>query len=158
MSQDDRDRALAAYRELLEAWNRRDADGFAAVFTDDGSCVGFDGSMMNGRAEIASTLRSIFESHPTATYVAKIREVRAIAPGIAVIRSVVGMVPPGENELKPDVNAIQSLVFVDKGPDVRIALLQNTPAAFHGRPELAQQLTSELTDVLRTGQTVTTGP
>jgi len=157
MDHDDRDRVLAAYRELLEAWNRRDADGFAAVFTDDASCVGFDGSMMNGRTEIASTLRGIFEHHPTASYVARVREVRAIAPGIAVIRSVVGMVPPGKNELKPDVNAIQSLVFVDKGPDVRIALLQNTPAAFHGRPELAQQLTSELTDALRTGQTVTTG-
>ena len=157
MNHDDRDRVLAAYRELLEAWNRRDADGFAAVFTDDASCVGFDGSMMNGRTEIASTLRGIFEHHPTASYVARVREVRAIAPGIAVIRSVVGMVPPGKNELKPDVNAIQSLVFVDKGPDVRIALLQNTPAAFHGRPELAQQLTSELTDALRTGQTVTTG-
>ena len=88
---------------------------------------------------------------------AKVREIRAIAPGIAIIRSVVGMVPPGENELKPDVNAIQSLVFVDKGPDMKIALLQNTPAAFHGRPELAQQLTSELTDVLHTGQIVTTG-
>jgi uncharacterized protein (TIGR02246 family) len=157
MTQSQRERVLSVYRQLLEAWNQRDADAFAATFADDGSCVGFDGSMMNGRAEIASTLRSIFESHPTATYVAKIREVRAIAPGIAVIRSVVGMVPPGENELKPDVNAIQSLVVVEKGPDMKIALLQNTPAAFHGRPELAQQLTTELTDVLRTGQTVTTG-
>ena len=58
--------ALAVYRQLLEAWNRRDADDFAAAFTEDGSCVGFDGSMMNGRAEIASTLRGIFDQHPTA--------------------------------------------------------------------------------------------
>jgi hypothetical protein len=50
----------------------------------------------------------------------------------------------------------QSLVTVERGPDVKIALLHNTPAAFHGRPELAQQLTRELTDVLLTGQTVTT--
>ena len=157
MNQSERERVLSVYRQLLEAWNQRDADAFAASFADDGSCVGFDGSMMNGRAEIASTLRGIFEQHPTASYVAKVREVRAVAPGVAIIRSVVGMVPPGKNELKPDVNAIQSLVVVETGSGSRIALLQNTPAAFHGRPELAQQLTNELTDALRTRQIVTTG-
>jgi len=155
MNQHDRDRVLAAYRELLEAWNRRDADGFATVFTDDASCVGFDGSMMNGRTEIAATLRGIFEHHPTASYVAKVREVRALAPGAVLVRSVVGMVPPGQNELNSAVNAIQSLVLVENAPDMKIALLHNTPAAFHGRPELAQQLSSELTDALRTGHIVT---
>jgi hypothetical protein len=39
--------------------------------------------------------------------------------------------------------------------DVKVAL-QNTPAAFHGRPDLAQQLTSELTDVLHSGQILET--
>ena len=151
------ERVLTLYRQLLESWNNRNADNFAGAFTDDGSCVGFDGSMMNGRAEIASTLRGIFEHHPTASYVAKVREVRALAPGLVLLRSVVGMVPPGQDELKPDVNAIQSLVIVTRGPDMKVALLQNTPAAFHGRLELAQQLTSELTDVLRSDQIVATG-
>jgi uncharacterized protein (TIGR02246 family) len=146
------ERVLTLYRQLLESWNTRNADTLAAAFSDEGSCVGFDGSMMNGRAEIASTLRGIFEHHPTARYVAKVREVRPLAPGVVLLRSVVGMVPPGKDELKPDVNAIQSLVIVTRGPDTKVALLQNTPAAFHGRPELAQQLTSELTDVLRSGQ------
>ena len=151
------DRPLTLYRELLEAWNRRNPDDFSAAFTEDGTCIGFDGSMMNGRTEIASTLRGIFEHHPTARYVAKVREVRVLAPGVALIRAVVGMVPPGKDKLKPDVNAIQSLVVVEKGDDVKVALLHNTPAAFHGRPELAQQLTTELTEVLRAGQIVRTG-
>ena len=148
----DLEPVLALYRQLLDAWNKRDADAFAALFTEDGSCVGFDGSMMNGRAEIASTLRDIFGHHPTARYVAKVREIRAVAGGITLLRSAAGMVPPGKSELKPDVNAIQSLVVVEKGSDLKIALLQSTPAAFHGRPELARQLTNELTEVLRTGQ------
>jgi uncharacterized protein (TIGR02246 family) len=156
MNQNECDRVVDLYRQLLEAWNRQDADAFAGLFTDDGSCVGFDGSMTNGRAEIASTLRGIFENHPTARYVAKVREVRAVAPGVAIIRSVVGMVPPGEAELKPDVNAIQGLVVVDLGNDMKIALLQNTPAAFHGRPELVQQLTSELMEVVRSVRVLAT--
>jgi len=43
-----------------------------------------------------------------------------------------------------------------KGTGLRVALLHNTPAAFHGRPELAEELTRELTEVLRTGQVVVT--
>ena len=42
--------------------------------TNDGSAVGFDGSMLNGPEEIASTLGQIFANHPTAPYVAKGRK------------------------------------------------------------------------------------
>jgi uncharacterized protein with GYD domain len=61
----------------------------------------------------------------------------------------------GKTELNPAVNAIQSLLVAGRGADMRIALLHNTPAAFHGRPELAEQLTRELTDALRSGRIVT---
>lgn len=123
----------------------------------DGNAVGFDGSPLNGQAEIAATLRGIFENHQTAAYVAKVREVRELRPGVVLVRSVVGMVPPGKTELNPAVNAIQSLVMVEHGADVKVALLHSTPAAFHGRPQLADQLTKELTDALHTGQIVTAG-
>jgi hypothetical protein len=64
------------------------------------------------------------------------------------------MTPPGAAELNPAVNAIQSVVLTGQGTDLRVALLHNTPAAFHGRPELAEQLTRELTAVLRMGRIV----
>ena len=51
-------------------------------------------------------------------------------------------------EINPAVNAIQSLVAVTRDGRWRIALFQNTPAQFHGRPELAQQLTEELRQLL----------
>ena len=148
------DAALAVYTRLLDAWNRQDAETFAQTFSEDGNAVGFDGSQMNGRAEIVSTLRDIFSHHKTARYVARIRGVRELAPGVMLIRSGVGMVPPGQTELNPAVNAIQSVIVVGTGGNLMTTLLHNTPAAFHGRPELAQQLTSELTEALRTGETV----
>ncbi len=145
---------VALYRRLLEAWNQRDADAFASLFTADGSVVGFDGSQMNGAAQIAAELRAIFASHQTATYVAKVREVRTLDSHAMLLRAVVGMAPPGMSELNPAVNAIQSVVLLESAGQPRIALLQNTPAAFHGRPELAEQLTGELTEVLRSGKIV----
>ena len=136
------------YQQLLESWNRRDAAAYAALFAEDASVVGFDGSQMNGRAEIATQIGQIFADHPTSRYVGKIREVRQLAPDVALLRAVVGMVPPGQSDLNPNVNAIQSLVAARHGGRWLIALFQNTPAQFHGRPELAQQLTAELRQLL----------
>ena len=138
----------ALYRQLLDGWNKRSADDFAALFTNDGSVVGFDGSQMTGQAEIASTLQHIFANHSTAAYVAKVRSVRFLAPDVAVLRAVAGMVPPGQSDLNPAVNTIQTLVAVKHDSQWRIDLFQNTPAQFHGRPELVQELTEELRQLL----------
>jgi hypothetical protein len=53
-------------------------------------------------------------------------------------------VPRGGTDLKPENNAIQSLAAVREEEGWRIALFQSTPAAFHGRPEKAAELTGEL--------------
>lgn len=154
MDRDTRNQSLAVYDRLLRAWNDQNADAFGGVFAADGSAVGFDGSTMNGRQEIVETIRAIFRDHRTATYVAKVREVRELGADAVLVRAVVGMRPPGSAELNPAVNAIQSVVMTGQGASLRVALLHNTPAAFHGRPELAEELTRELTDVLHTGQVV----
>ncbi|MFO7181823.1 MAG: SgcJ/EcaC family oxidoreductase [Pseudomonadota bacterium] len=136
-------RVRALHEDLLSAWNRRDARGFAALFAPDGESIGFDGSDMVGPAEIKATSSRIFADHPTAEYVAKVRTIREIAPGVAVLRAVVGMVPRGGTELNPATNAVQVLVAVQRDR-LLIASFQNTPAAYHGRPEAAQRLTEEL--------------
>jgi len=156
MDRNTRSQVLALYEQLLRAWNAQDADAFGAVFADDGSSVGFDGSTMNGRQEIVETIRAIFMNHRTATYVAKVREVRELGADVLLLRAVVGMTPPGGAELNPAVNSIQSVVMTKQGTGLRVALLHSTPAAFHGRPELVEQLTRELTEVLHTGQVVAT--
>ena len=138
----------ALYQRLLDTWNARSADAFAALFAEDGETIGFDGSLLLGRAAIAAELQRIFADHPTASYVATVRNVRLLAPDVAILRAVVGMVPPGQKDLNPAVNAIQTLVAAKHDDQWRIALFQNTPAQFHGRPELVQQLTEELRRLL----------
>lgn len=138
----------ALYQQLLDGWNQRDANDFAALFAADSNMVGFDGSQVNGSAEIAAHLRQIFADHQTAAYVGKIREVRFLTADVAVLRAVVGMVPPEQSDINPAVNAVQSLVAAKRDGAWRIALFQNTPAQFHGRPDLVQQLTDELRQLL----------
>jgi uncharacterized protein (TIGR02246 family) len=149
VSASDADDVRTIYHRLIDAWNRRDAAAYAALFDDAANVVGFDGSQMNGRSEIESTLAGIFAHHQTAPYLSIVREVRLLTPDVAILRAAVGMVPPGQTDINPAVNAIQSLVGVKREGQWRIALFQNTPAQFHGRPELAQQLTEELRQLLR---------
>lgn len=144
----DESAVSALYQQMLDGWNRRNAGAMAELFAEDGNVVGFDGSQYNGRAEIQSEIGKIFADHQTATYVWKIRQVRFLVPDVALLRAVVGMVPPGRSDLNPAANAVQSLVAAKRDGQWHIELFQNTPAQFHGRPELAQKLTEELRQLL----------
>jgi len=136
------------YKQLIDSWNRRNAADFAVLFTEDSNVIGFDGSQMNSAAEIGASLTQIFAEHVTAPYIAKIRAVRFLTPAVALLRAVVGMIPPGQTKLNPAVNSIQTLIAIKQDASWKITLFQNTPAQFHGRPELVQQLTDELRRLL----------
>jgi len=145
--------ALSATRELydrlIEAWNKRNARDYALLFASTGSIVGFDGSQVNGQTEIGGHVSEIFSHHQTASYVTIVRDVRTIASDVTLLRANVGMVPPGKDDINPEMNAVQSMVAARKGGKWEIGLFQNTPAAYHGRPELSKKLTDELRVVLR---------
>ena len=137
------------YRDLLDAWNRRDAAGMAALFTHDGSLVGFDGSQINGGPPaVEAHLAPIFAGHATPAYVGTVREVRELAPKVSLVRAVTGMVPAGRRELNAALNTIHTLVAVEGGGRWRASMFQSTPAAFHGRPDLSRALTDELRALL----------
>lgn len=136
------------HKSLLTNWNNQNAEGMAALFADDANMVGFDGSEMAGRRQIEAELKTVFAHHMTAAYVWKIKEVRFLSPDVALLRAIVGMIPPGKNEINPATNAIQSMVATSQNGTWKISLFQNTPAQFHGRPELIEQMTKELTKLL----------
>lgn len=141
----------ALYFSILAAWNRRDAAGMAGLFTDDGTVVGFDGSQNTGRGEIESTQRMIFEHHMTGRYVGIFRDARFLSDDVALARMVAGVVPDGQDDINPEINSVQSLVAVRQEGRWLAAHYHNTPAAYHGQPELAAALTAELREALAQG-------
>lgn len=137
------------YEKLLDSWNRKSGCDFASLFLEDGEAVGFDGSSHMGRSLIESDVTNLFSRHIPAAYIGIVRTIRFLAPDVAVLRAVAGMVPPGQSDIHPAVNAVQTLVARREDEGWRIALFQNTPAAYHGRPHLAEQLSEELRQELR---------
>src|SRR5579859_2142659 len=95
---------------------------------------------------VARDIGRIFADHETATYVTKIREVRALNENVGLLHAVVGMIPPGGSSIMDDRNSVQTVVAVLDGDAWVAPLFQTTPAQFHfhGRPDLARALTTEL--------------
>ncbi len=144
----DEPQVQAVYRQWLDGWNGRNADVMAGLCDDDTEIIGFDGSLMVGRAEVLESMRQVFVDHETAPYTVQVKRVRLLSPEVAVLRAEAGMVPPGKMELEPALNAWHTLVAAKRDGAWRIAFFQNTPAQFHGRPELVQQMTEELRRVI----------
>lgn len=142
--EEDEREVRALYVHVLEGWNARDGEAFAAPFAEDGEVIGFDGSQQAGRAVIATAMGQIFADHPTGRYVWVVRGVRLLAPDVALLRAVAGLVPAGQAEIAPALNAVQTIIAARHEGRWHIMLFQNTPAQFHGRPELARQLMDEL--------------
>ena len=139
----------ALYAGFIDGWNQRSGAAVSSGFADGGELVGFDGSQTAGRLSIAAEFRKIFGSHRTPLYLALIRSVRPVAPGVAVLHAHAGMIPDGGNDLDTDLRTVHTRVAVDEGGGRwRIALLQATPAAWHGRPEAREALADELRGLL----------
>lgn len=136
------------YNTLIDAWNRRDAKGMSDQFADQGVQIGFDGSKLIGKKEILAHLTPIFEDHPTAPFITKVKEIRSLGKDTAILYAIAGMVPPGKSDIEPAVNTHQTLVAVKKNNDWQVELFQNTPAQFHGRSELVEEMTEELRQLL----------
>jgi uncharacterized protein (TIGR02246 family) len=144
LSPADEKAVRALYRQIIDGWNNANAEEFAAPFALDGEAIGFDGTRHAGREGIAADIQKIFADHSTARYVTKIKSVRLLAPCSAALRAIAGLVPPGQSGIRPELNAVQMLVATKRGGDWRAAIFQNTPAQFHGRPELVNAMTDEL--------------
>ncbi|MBA2273216.1 MAG: SgcJ/EcaC family oxidoreductase [Actinobacteria bacterium] len=95
-------------------------------------------------------MSGIFADHATGRYIGKVRSVRSLGPNAAVLRAVAGVVPAEASDLNPQLNSVQALVAEQIEGEWRVVLYHNTPAQFHGRPELAESLTDEMRQELQT--------
>ncbi len=115
------------YRELMDGWNRGSGDAFAAVFTEDGDLVAFDGTHFKGRQEIAPFHQQLFDKWLKGTrLVGRVEHVRFLSPEVALMHAVGSTVMRGKSEPSPERDSIQTLVATRQGGEWRIAALQNT--------------------------------
>jgi uncharacterized protein (TIGR02246 family) len=134
----------ALYDRLIAAWNDHDGGAMAGPLAEDGVVIGFDGSVSSGRQTIETEMSSIFADHETGRYAVKVHSVRPIGTQAVILRAIAGLVPPGHARINPQTNSHQTVVAEEQHGQWQIVLFQNTPAQFHGRPALVDDMTREL--------------
>jgi uncharacterized protein (TIGR02246 family) len=134
----------ALHEALIAGWNDQDGAAMAAPFADDGVVIGFDGSVSSGRETIGTEMAGIFADHETGRFAVKVRSVRPLGPDGMLLRAIAGLVPPGKTTIDAEKNSHQTVVAERRDGRWQVVLFQNTPAQFHGRPELVDEMTREL--------------
>ena len=123
----DEEAVRGLYKELMDGWNRGSGEDFAAVFTEDGDLVAFDGTHFEGREEIAPFHQELFDKWLKGTrLVGRVKDVKFLSPDVALMHAVGSTVMRGKSEPSPERDSIQTLVAVRHDGQWRLAAFQNT--------------------------------
>ena len=143
----------ALYQQLMAGWNQGSGEAFAAVFTEDGDLIGFDGTHFKGRQQIAPFHQRLFDKWLKGSrLVGEVKDVRFLSPDVALMHAVGGTVMRGKSEPVPERDSIQTLVATHQDSEWRLAAFQNTrlhPMDSSAGPFLIWTLSDLLWKVLR---------
>src|SRR5919199_189231 len=135
----------ALYQQMIDGWNAGNGDDFAAPYSDDSDFVGFDGTYMKGRLEIASFHQMLFDKFLRGSrLIGKIRSIRFVTDNVAIMIAVGGTVMAGQSDIEPERNSIHTIVAIKLDSNWCFTAFQNSRVQYIGRPEESQALTEEL--------------
>lgn len=87
---------------FAKAYDKHDAEAIANLFSPDGKLVTEDGSVIDGRKEIAATFAELFANHPESKIEVTVDAIRFVGTELAVEVGTTKMTPaPGET---PDMD------------------------------------------------------
>ena len=117
----------ALHQRMLDAWSAGDGEAFATPFSDEAVLVGFDGSVMRGREQIATVHQELFDRWLEGSrLVEEHTEVRFVGPDVAIVHATGGTVMRGKAEPSPERDSIQTLVASRKTGAWSFVSFQNT--------------------------------
>lgn len=88
-----------ASEDFVIAYNKKDAEAIANLFTEDGEMVDLSGDdMSSGREEIRERYEEVFEDEQAPSVAIEVGSVRLVAPGVAVEDGTAHFTPPGDDE------------------------------------------------------------
>lgn len=113
---------------MNEAWNNGDATAFAADFADDAEFVAFEGTILEGRAQIVAYHQPFFDSILKGSRLVggRVHFARVVEPGWGVVHHRVGVVMPGEDKPLASRDSMQLLVVRWQDEQWKVVALQNS--------------------------------
>ncbi len=120
---------------LQDAWNRGDAAGYVALFTDDADFVAWNGTYGRGRQAIEDAHRRLFGGPLAGSRMvladdgaesAPPRSLRFIRPDVAVMVTRGVVTPASQSATSPDHQSVQTFVLIKNGNHWRVTAFHNT--------------------------------
>jgi uncharacterized protein (TIGR02246 family) len=122
-------------KALQDAWNRGDAAGYGALFTDDADFVAWTGAHGRGRQVIEAAHRRLFDGPLAGSRMVLVDDdaeaatpesLRFVRPdaAIMVVSGVVTL--PAQIATGPDHESVQTFVLIKNGSRWRVTAFQNT--------------------------------
>lgn len=111
---------------MADAWNRGDADGFAARFSDTADFIAFEGTHLTGRDEIAAFHREIFSTLVKGSRLdGTVKLVRPVRRDVAVIHSTVAVTLADHDGPSPGRDSMQLFVVVRRRDTWWVEAMEN---------------------------------
>jgi len=135
----------ALYQQITDGWNLGSGKAFAVAYTEDADYVGFDGTHLEGREEIAMSHQQLFDSFAKGSRLAgKIANVRFLTPEVAIVNAVGGVVMAWQSDFEPEETYTQTMVAMKRNGSWRITLFQNTRAQYMNEAKTLETATEKL--------------
>lgn len=124
---DDANQIQALHARVLDGWNHGSGEGFAAPFREEACFIGFDGTVFEGRRDIASSHQELFDRWTKGSRLVSERtDVRFVRDDVAVVHATGGTIGRGKSEPAPERDSVQTLVAVRDGDTWSFVAFQNT--------------------------------
>lgn len=123
----DEEAIRALPQRIVEGWSDASGKAIADVYADEGTLVAGDGTQKKGRTQIAEYHDRQFAGFLKGTRLTvEVRSVRFLSPNIALMQTEGGILWPGQQQLAPGNDGIQSFVALKERGAWRVLLFQNT--------------------------------
>jgi uncharacterized protein (TIGR02246 family) len=114
-------------QRISEGWNQGNGRKIGDVYAVDGTLVAGDGTVTQGSNQIGEYHDRLFADRLKGTrLLVEVRNVRFLGRDIALMQTAGGILWPGEQQLAPGNDGIQSFVTVKQDGVWRVLLFQNT--------------------------------
>jgi uncharacterized protein (TIGR02246 family) len=124
----------ALYEQLMDGWNKGNAEAFFAPFEESADFVAFDGTHFKGRHEIVSSHQPLFDKWlKGARLTGEVKAIRFLSPEIALMHAVGGTIMRNKSKPAPERDSAQTLVAVKRDGAWRLAAFHNTRVRPMGR-------------------------
>jgi uncharacterized protein (TIGR02246 family) len=111
----DENAIRAILQQMSDAWNTGNSAAFAAPFADDADFVAFEGTHLQGRQQIASFHKHAFDTVVKGSRLeCRVKFVRFLRPGLAVMHSLAQITLPGQTEASPSRDSMELFVVTKR--------------------------------------------